>query len=271
MRDAHEGERLIPYARSVWARREYIWYVAASEVRSSQVNTVLGNFWHVLNPAITVAIYYVIFVLLLDITRGVDNLVTYLAIGVILFQLTQQSTVRGANSIVNNTGLIKSVHFPRVILPLTSVLFVWLSSLSALGVMYIVAILTGEPVSARWLLLLPVAAVLTLFNIGAAMIAARATTHFRDTTQILPFAFRLLFYGSGVIFNVQAYAEGDDLINFLFTLNPLYCFLTLARWTVLGGDDVTAGMMVSALVWTTVVLVGGFVWFKAGEQEYGRD
>ena len=33
MRDAHEGERLIPYARSVWARREYIWYVAASEVR----------------------------------------------------------------------------------------------------------------------------------------------------------------------------------------------------------------------------------------------
>ena len=271
MRDAHEKQGLIPYIKDVWERRSYIWYVSASEVRSRRVDTVLGNFWHVLTPILTVTVYYVVFGLLLNITRGVDNLILYLAVGVFLFGITQQSTIRGSNSIISNSGMINSIRFPRVILPFTSVMVVWLSNMSTLAVMYAIAILTGEPIRAQWLLLLPIAALLTVFNAGAAMIAARATTHFRDTTQILPVIFRLLFYGSGVIFNVEAYAEGREWIIALFTLNPLYGFITMARWTLLGGDSVTLGVTVSVVVWTIVLFVGGFTWSRAGEQEYARD
>ena len=105
MRDAHESARLIPYLRELWGRRSYIWYVAANELRSRQITTVLGNLWHLLNPALTIAVYYVIFGLLLKTTSGVDNFFLFLTIGLFLFQFTQKATIDGAKSIVDNIGL----------------------------------------------------------------------------------------------------------------------------------------------------------------------
>ena len=102
------------------------------------------------------------------------------------------------------------------------------------------------------------------------MIAARLTTHFRDTTQILPFFFRLLLYTSGVIFNVDSYAEGNKTIEWLFTLNPMYCFITVGRWTVMG-TPVKMQYVASMLIWTAAILVVGFTWFRAGEERYARD
>ena len=271
LHDAHAAQPLGAYLRDLWGRRGYVWYVAQSELRAKQVNTVLGNLWHLLNPVITVGIYYMIFGLLLNVSRGVDNFILYLTVGVFLFRITQQGITTGANSVVNNTGLIKSIRFPRVVLPLTAVLTAFLGAISTLLVMYAVALLTGEPPAYRWALLPPTVVLLFVFTVGGAMIAARATTHLRDTTQILPFLFRILFYASGVIFNVSAYAEGDRWIVALFTLNPMYSFLTIARWTMMGGDDVTVGVVVSVLVWTVTLLGAGFWWFRAGEQEYARD
>ena len=84
--------------------------------------------------------------------------------------------------------------------------------------------------------------------------------HFVDSRKII-----------GHAYGLQAYAEGRDWITALFTLNPLYCFITVARWTMMGGDAVTPGVILSIIVWTTVLFVAGFIWFRAGEQEYARD
>jgi teichoic acid transport system permease protein len=95
------------------------------------------------------------------------------------------------------------------------------------------------------------------------------TTQFRDTTQILPFFFRLLLYSSGVIFNVDSYAEGNKTVELLFTLNPMYCFITIARWTVMG-TPLKQQYVMSMLIWTVVIVFVGFFWFRAAEDRYGR-
>jgi teichoic acid transport system permease protein len=269
MRDAHETAKLGPYLRELRARRSYLWYVSANELRSRQITSVLGNLWHLLNPALSIAVYYVIFGLLLQTTRGVQNFFLFLTIGLFLFQYTQKATTEGAKSIVANTGLIKAIRFPRALLPITSTVTETLASLSTFAVMYVVALSTGEPVTWRWLMFPGLVAVMFVFNMGAAMVAARMTTHFRDTTQILPFLFRLLLYGSGVIFSVDAYAE-NPTARALFTLNPMYCFITLGRWCLMAGN-LRVSLLVSALVWTVVLAAVGFVWFRAAEERYARD
>ena len=113
-------------------------------------------------------------------------------------------------------------------------------------------------------------ALMSLFAAGSAMIAGRLATHFADTQQLLPFAFRLLLYVSGVIFSVDAYVDGNPLANTLFTLNPYYCFITLARWCILAGNLQT-DLLVSAFVWSIAILVVGFMWFRAAEETYARD
>lgn len=269
--DVHKTDQLGPYLTEVWHRRPYIWYVSTSELRARQVTTVLGNLWHLLNPALTVAVYYVIFGLLLRVDRGVDNFILFLTSGLFIFQTTQRTVTVGASAVVANVGLIKAIKFPRSILPLTTTVTETLGSLSTFAVIGIVAILTGQAPRLEWLLFPPLVLVQVLFNLGAAFFFARLTTHFRDTTQILPFVFRLLLYGSGVIFNVAAYARGNTLIELVFTLNPIYGFVTMARWTIMGDENVSWLMLVATVGWSVLLLVLGFAWFRRGEETYARD
>lgn len=270
LRDAHESAKLGPYLRDVWSRRSYIWYVSVNELRSRQITNVLGNLWHLLNPALSIGVYYVIFGLLLKTTRGVDNFLLFLTVGLFVFQFTQKATTDGAKSIIGNAGLLRGIKFPRAILPITSTITEFLASLSTFALMFVILLIGGESPRLTWLLFPVVVLAQLVFNLGSAMVAARMTTHFRDTTQILPFVFRLLLYASGVIYNVDAYVENNPGVDLLFTLNPMYCFLTTARWCVFGGD-LRLRIVVSGLVWATALLAAGFVWFRAGEERYARD
>jgi len=267
LRDVHIASGLAPYVAAMWSRRSYVWYVARSTLREKQMNSVLGNIWHLLNPMLQIAVYYVIFGVVLEVDRGVDNFITFLAIGTLAFTFCQRSTLSGASSIVKNLGLIRAVEFPRAVLPFTSTLTETLSMLPSFLVIGVVAVVTGETPSPRWLLLIPAMGVLAVFNLGAALYAARATSVVRDVQQILPFVFRILLYASGVLFSAAEYAEGS--YRWFFTLNPVYAFLTIARWTVLG-SDVSPSLLLSAGIWTIAITVTGFLWFRAGEASYGR-
>ncbi len=268
LHDIHASDRLGPYLGRLWGRREYIWYVSASELRARQITTVLGNLWHLLNPALSIAIYFIIFGLLLETTRGVDNFMLFLTIGLFVFQYTQRITVTGASSIVGNAGLLKAVRFPRALLPVTTSLTETLASLPTFAIIYAMALATQESIRWTWVLLPLVLFVQLFFNTGTAFIAARITTHVKDTTQILPFVFRLLLYVSGVIFSAEAYVSTD--LRWLFFLNPMYCYIELARWTIMGGPF-SEILTASALGWTVAMFIGGFFWFRAAEERYARD
>lgn len=269
LRDAHATMRIGPYLAGVWERRSYVWYEAVSELRSRKVTTVLGNLWHLLNPALNIAIYFLIFGLLLKIDRGVDNFILFLSSGLFVFQLTQKSTTDGARSIVSNKGLLKAIKFPRALLPVTGAVTEMLAALSSFGILVLIGLLTGEIPTFRWFLLIPLLAVQFVFNLGASLIAARLTTHFVDLIQILPFVFRLLFYASGVIFNVAAYVDSDNWVRWLFTLNPMYCFITFARWCTMGGD-LQVSVIPVGICWSIALAVAGFLFFRAGEERYAR-
>lgn len=270
LRDAHASMRLGPYIVELWERRSYIWYVSVSELRARQITNVLGNLWHLLNPALNIFIFYLIFGQLLKVDRGVDNFILFLAVGVFVFGFTQKATIDGARSIVSNRGLLKAVKFPRALLPITATVTEALASLSSFVVLFAIALITEEPITLRWLALPIVIAVQFVFNVGASMVAARMTTHFHDINQILPFVFRLLLYASGVIFSVDAYVEEGSAVEWLFILNPMYCALTLARWCVLGSEAETV-LIVSGLAWAALLCAGGFLWFRAAEERYARD
>ena len=271
LRDAHESSRLGVYLREVWERRNYVHHVALNELKRRQVTNVLGNLWHLLNPALSVAVYYLVFGVLIDTDRGVGNFLLFLTVGLFLYQSTQSSTIDGAKAVVTNKGLIKAVRFPRVLLPLTSTWTEFLSSIPTFLVLYVTALLTGQFPRWTWLAIVPIVLLQFVFNAGLAMFAARLSTHFVDTIQILPFVFRLVFYGSGVIFSVDAYVQSDNTwLRLLFTLNPMYCFISMGRWAIMG-QSCSPVLVLSAVVWSIVTLFGGFFYFRGGEEGYARD
>lgn len=270
LRDAHASARLRVYLREVAERRSYMWHVATNELRHRQITSVLGNLWHLLNPALTIGVYYLIFGVILKSNRGVDNFILFLTVGLFVFHFTQKGTISGAKSIVTNKGVIKAVRFPRVLLPASSTLTEVLAHIPNFAVIFFVALVSGESLHLRWLTILPLFAFQVVFTLGAAMIAARMSTHFIDTIQLLPFFFRLLLYSSGVIFSVDAYVSTDSPYRFLFTANPMYSYITLQRWAIMGGTF-RADQFLYGIAWAVAILLVGFLWFRRAEESYARD
>lgn len=269
--DAHASSRPGTYLARVWERRSYAWYVAQSELRQRQITTVFGGFWHLLNPLLSIAVYFLVFGLILETDRGVDGVggfLLFLTIGLFVFQYTQRAVTQSATSIVANRGLVQAIRFPRALLPLSATFTETLAAAPTFVVAYIVALAVGEAPTWSWLLLPFIVLWQLGFNIGAAMIAARVTTHFRDMQQLLPFFFRLLIYASGVFFSVEDYVSGRAL-ELVFVLNPVYGFIAMSRWAIMG-MGVSVEVVVATSVWTLVALVGGFYWFKAAEHSYDR-
>lgn len=255
------------YVRAIIERRGYVWYVAISQLRRQQMDSVLGNLWHLLNPALQIAVYYIIFGVVLEVDRGVDNFVAFIAVGLFVFQFSQKSTMAGARSIATNWNLIRSLWFPRAMLPVTSTLTELLAFLPAVIVMLAVCVATGEPVLATWMLIPFLVVGQTMFNLGAALVVARLTNHVQDVQQLLPYIFRLLFYASGVLFLVDAYVSHSRW-RLVFELNPFYGYVSLYRWAVLG-FDVSQRLVLITMLWTVFLLVFALWWFKRAERSYG--
>lgn len=269
------------YLRSIWNRREFVWAVPLNELRAQNMDTVLGNLWHLLNPLLLVGVYWLLFGVILDISVAdrVDNprladvsYVAFLSIGIFLFQYTQKCTIQGAKSIVSNVGLLRSMQFPRAILPMSAVIQETVALMPALVLMFAIVLGFGVTPRITWLLILPIVAMQIFFNLGASFVVARMTDSFRDLQNVLPYIFRLLFYLSGVIFPAERFlTEENGLDRYLvfFDLNPLYSFVTAARDAILEGV-IDPWRWLSMAVWTVGLLTLGFLYFRADEHRYGR-
>lgn len=267
------------YLALMWQRRDFIAAVPLGELRAQNQNTALGNVWHLLNPLLLAGVYYLVFGVLFD-TRGgdYDNYAGYLIVGVFSFTYLNKATISGARTVTSNRNLIQTIAFPRAALPLSAVIVELLSQGYALMAMLPLVWMTGTPPRWSWLLLPLAVAIQTIFNMGAAFFVARAAFHFADVQQVLPYIFRLWMYVSGLVFPLELILRRTEPLGLhwvatVFQWNPAYLFISLWRTCVVGdvGPPVGAAPLWywgAALLWAVVILVTGFLWFRAHESEY---
>lgn len=263
------------YVAELWERRAFAITNATGELRAQHMNTTLGNLWHLLNPILLIAVYYLVFGILLNTRRGAGNFIGFLSIGIFTYQWATKTITGGARAIVSNEGLIRSLQFPRALLPVSSVLREVVAFGPGLVVMLALMLVTGEGITPRWMLIIPAAILQIVFGLGAAFLAARAADRFRDTLNLLPFLFRLAFYGSGILYAVDERFhdafENPWVIRF-FIANPFYCLVSLWRDALMTSQEIShmPALWISASVWACALLVVGLLVFRGGEKEYGR-
>ena len=103
----------------IWLSRELLIYLVRTEIKVKYKNSVLGLVWSMVAPAMTLAIYFFVFSILLD--NKMPNFVIYLFAGLLLWNLFSLGVLTGTGVVVNNAGIVKKVSFPREILALAAV------------------------------------------------------------------------------------------------------------------------------------------------------
>ena len=140
-----------------------------------------------------------------------------------------------------------------------------------MGILAVIVLLTGEPITWAWLLVLPVLVMQTLFNAGLCHMVARWTAASRDVAQLVPFLMHTWRYLSGVMFSIPVFA-GDlaPWVEKVLYLNPLTCYIELMRDALLTSYQSPLILWPIALVWAVVIAVVGFFVFYRAEESYSR-
>lgn len=279
---------LATYVASLWRRRSFAVEVARSNVRSEHVDSVLGEAWFLLNPLLLIGVYWLIFGVFLQIDRGVEgSYPAFVAIGVFTFDLSRSGMMRSSGCMVRHVGLVRSLHFPRALIPIAVALEQGYRYLPEMVVVMGILLATGETPQFGWLAVLPILVVQTIFTLGAGLFVARLGHHAHDARNALPFLLRLAFYLSGILYSVDDLLRRDEVLAFagqyglglvdlrrLALLNPFYDYVTLARHYLMAAQPSKLPVVevwAAAVAWALVALVAGLAWFRRAERDFGRE
>lgn len=254
------------YLRDIWDRRPFMWHLARTELKGRNYDTFLGQAWIIIDPLLLAAVYYMLRTVVRPVGREDRNLfISHLIWSVFFFQYTAKSLKQGAQSILGNKQMVLNTAFPRGIFPIVAVLVALLDFLPTLAVYFVLHAILGLPWGISMLLFLPLMiGLLTLFNLGCALLYAPLTVFFRDTTALLPYLTQVWTYVTPVLYTVQ---EIPPNLQTFLRFNPLYAFWAALEPIMVGRPPAPVYVFFAAL-WAVAFLVGGTVLFLLREREF---
>ncbi len=266
-----ERQPLGSYLRELWARRDFVVSLASSRNSTQYADTLLGRFWQVLSPILNAVVYYFAFGILLKTSKGVENFPAFLIAGVFTFTYTQRAVTGGAKAIANNRGLIRAIHFPRAVLPLAVIVQELQQQFVSLGVLGILVLLTGEPLTWYWLAVIPAMLLQTVFNAGLCMMVSRWTAASQDVAQLVPFVMHTWRYLSGVFYSIYIFTEDlEPWVRAVLLANPTTTYIELVRNALMTSHEAPSYLWWYAAAWAVVSLLAGFTIFYRAEETYAR-
>ena len=263
---------LIDYIVSLWNYRHFVLYDAKARVQSSNKRDRLGSAWLLLDPLLNGFGYFLIFGLLLNADRGIENFLGYLIIGIFMFQISTRSIVGTARIISANQNVIQAFNFPRAALALAVNIRELIANVPVLLMMLLLILLIppSEPVSFLWILLVPIVLMQVVFNLGVGLILAPLVAKVNDILHLISFFMRFWLFASCVMFSIERYAEWP-VLRAIVEANPLYIVISMARDVILYNEAPIWQHWAALAAWALGSICVGTIVFWRGEESYGRD
>lgn len=203
---------------------------ARAGLRAEASRGYLGVLWWVIEPVMYMCIFYTVFAHLMH--RGDENYVMFLLTGLITWKWFQATLNTGANSLMNNAGLMNLVYVPKIIFPLTNIAVNTFKFIIILALFLIFLLFTPVQPSPAWMLLPVLALVQLLLIMALTCLLAALMPFFPDLRVILDNLLLMLFFLSGILFDISRLPAS---IRLYLSLNPVAALIDMYRATLLRG------------------------------------
>lgn len=263
--------------KEIWDYRDLLTLFVKRDITVQYKQTVLGPLWWLIQPALTVIMYMVVFGGIAGIpTDGVPQPLFYLG-GVCMWQYFADCLNRTSNTFVAHAGIFGKVYFPRLIMPLSNVT----SNLVRFGIqfglfvlVYIYYAIIGVAPSPNWyLLLLPLLVVMMAgLALGFGTIISSMTTKYRDLQILFSFFVSLWMYATPIVYPLSQVAGrkvlGMDL-QLIMCLNPVTPLIETFKYGALSaGEFIGWGWLAYSFVFMLVVLALGILIFNKVQKSF---
>lgn len=206
---------------------------ARMQLRADASKFVLGYLWWFLEPLLWVAMFYVVFNLILesDARQGMDFLV-FLAVGKFAFMWFSKTVIQASNSIYQNRHLVGKLNVAKTLFPMSAVQESLYRQFAVYLLLALIVLALGYPLTPSWLWLLPILLVYYLMIVACSLLGAWMVCIIRDVSKFLPLAMTFLLFTSGIFWDVRALPDPEKT-QLLLDINPLAFILDAHRQVML--------------------------------------
>lgn len=228
-----------PSATAGGVRRFFhlLYLVAVTDFKKVYFNTALGYVWSLLRPLLLFAVLLFVFTQVFRIGSEVNNYPVLLLFNIVFFGFFTESTLASVTSVVSQETVVRKTQFPRLVIPLATVL----TGLFNLGLnmiaVFIFMIAFGVEPMWTWLLFPVAVACLLVLTVAIAMLLSVLYVRYRDVLIIWSVATTMLFYATPVLYPIESMPEEFQQLAFI---NPLTPIMEQARVWVIDPDAPSA-------------------------------
>jgi ABC-2 type transport system permease protein len=245
---------------------ELLWLVSVTEFKKGFHGTVFGYVWSLVRPLMLFAVLLVVFTRILRFEA--ENYPVLLLFNIVVFGFFQEATGAAVGSVLENEGIVRKTQFPRLVIPLSSVLVALFTlGLNLIAVFGFILVYGVEP---RWTWLLLPVILLAMFFITAAvsMLLAALNVRFRDVAIIWTVLATVIMYGTPLIYPLDII--GPSFLREVLIANPFTLIFEQARhWIIdpnaLNAVDAAGGwihVIPATVIYLTACFLGVWVFFR---------
>lgn len=247
---------------------ELFYFFTLRDIKVKYKQTLLGFLWVVLQPVIMMTIFTLFFGRAMKVPSDGAPYPIFVFSGLLLWNIFSSGIINSSSSMVSNANILKKIYFPRLIIPISSVLvslFDFLVSFALFVAYLLYTIYTSDlEVSIfKTVLFLPLSLLLTIFStIGLGCLLSALNVKYRDFRYVVPFFIQILLFLTPVIYPTSIIEM--DWLKKLISLNPMTGAIGLLRHGILNTPLIMSEVILSSVSSVSFMILG-IAYFKRTE------
>ncbi|MCB8978384.1 MAG: ABC transporter permease [Ardenticatenaceae bacterium] len=249
----------------LWRYRELLYFFVWRDLKVRYKQTILGAAWAILQPFLTMVVFSVFFGRLAQVPSDDLPYPVFAYAALVPWTFFANGLTQATNSVVSNAGMVKKTYFPRLTLPVATVMAGLVDFTLALAVLitmmfFYQIVPTGNIV---WLPLLLLLALVT--SLGASLWFAALNVRFRDVRYIVPFLVQSWLFLTPIAYSSSIVPEQWKII---YSLNPMVGVVEGFRWALLGTDTTPGPIIIVSSLVALFLLISGTIYFRRTERSF---
>ena len=263
-REASKGWEL-PKLRELWEYRELLYFFAWRDIKVRYKQTVMGALWAIIQPFFTMVIFSLFFGRLANVPSDGVPYPVFSFTALVPWTFFANALAQASNSLVSNANMIKKIYFPRLALPIATVLAGVIDFAVAFIVLLGIMLFYGlvPTVNIIWLPFFALLALVT--SLGVSLWLAVMNVQFRDVRYTVPFLTQAWLFMTPIAYPSSLLSEPWRT---LYGLNPMAGVVEGFRWALLGTDTAPGKMIIVSSMVALILLIGGAFYFRRMEESF---
>ena len=251
--------------RELWDQRELVYFLAWRDIKVRYKQTALGASWAILQPIFGMAVFSIFFGKLGRIPSDGLPYPLWSFAGLVPWTFFSQGLTQSANSLVMSQNLLRKVYFPRLAIPIATVLSAAVDLVLAFVVLVAMMAFYGVFPTARAMLVIPLAVLAFIAALGAGLWLAALSVRYRDVRYVVPVLVQFWLFATPIAYP-SSLLPGNWRV--LYAINPMTGVAEGFRWALLGANTAPGAMLAVSTAAAIVILVGGAYYFRSMERTF---